>query len=164
MTVIRQVHSRGDGQAGAALVELAILAPLLIVLVLGVVEFGWLFGQFNDVRHGAREGARFAAVNAGDNDDIADTVCMAMDGLDAGMTSIEIEFSHIESYGNASEITRGDKGSITVTATVSSLSGVPLISGFLPSQLTSDVEFRLEQDPTSWSDISGSPIVKTSCP
>ena len=50
----RQV-SRARGERGASLVEFAILAPLLIVLVLGIVEFGWLFSQNNDVRHGPRE-------------------------------------------------------------------------------------------------------------
>ncbi|HIE21686.1 MAG TPA: pilus assembly protein, partial [Acidimicrobiia bacterium] len=38
---------------GAALIEFALLMPLLIILILGIVEFGWKFGQFNDVRHAA---------------------------------------------------------------------------------------------------------------
>jgi len=143
-------RSRGNGQNGAALVEFAVLAPLLILLVLGIVEFGWLFGQYNDVRHGTREGARFAAVNAGTNDAIRDTVCDAMDGLDAGMTLIEIDLDVSDTNGVAG-IARGDTGIIAVTASVGSLSNAPLISTFLPSTLSSTVEFRIEQDPTQWS-------------
>jgi Flp pilus assembly protein TadG len=139
---MRFLRTMREAEKGAALVEFAVLAPLLIILVLGIVEFGWLFGQYNDVRHGAREGARFAAVNAGDSSEVRDTVCSAMDGLDAGMTLITIE---LDRDGDD----RGDTGTIAVTAEVSSLSGVPLISGFLPSELSSAIEFRLEQ-PATW--------------
>lgn len=37
--------------------------PVLFLLVFGIIEFGWAFGQFLDVRHGARETARLTAVN-----------------------------------------------------------------------------------------------------
>ena len=50
-------------ERGANLVEFAILAPLLIMLLFGIIEFAWIFAQNLDVRHGAREGARLAAVN-----------------------------------------------------------------------------------------------------
>lgn len=58
-------HRRGRGGRGAALVEFAIIAPLLFLLIFGIIEFGWAFFQNNDVRHEARETARIAAVNFG---------------------------------------------------------------------------------------------------
>ncbi|MDX1747957.1 MAG: TadE/TadG family type IV pilus assembly protein, partial [Halobacteriales archaeon] len=87
------IRKSRDRERGAALVEFAVLAPLLILLVLGIVEFGWKFGQFNDVRHGAREGGRYAAVD-GDgtgNAAIHTRVCQAMDGLSAGITQLRVE-------------------------------------------------------------------------
>ena len=143
-------------EEGAALVEFAVLAPLLILLVLGIVEFGWLFGQFNDVRHGAREGGRFAAVASAplDEQDIFDRVCSAMDGLDAGMESIDIVVGYIDTDGTAG-IGPGDTGTVEVTATLGSLSGLGLIEAFMPDDLTSSVEFRLEQTP-GWSPSAGS--------
>jgi Flp pilus assembly protein TadG len=138
------MHGLGNGRdRGASLVEFAILAPFLLLLLFGIIEFGWLFGQYNDVRHGAREGARFAAVNAGDNNAIRDSVCSAMEGLTAGMTSITVSFT------DAAVV--GAQGDIAVTAQLSSLSGVPLITSFLPSQLSSAVAFRLEQPSSNWS-------------
>ena len=138
------MHGLGNGRdRGASLVEFAILAPFLLLLLFGIIEFGWLFGQYNDVRHGAREGARFAAVNAGDNNAIRDSVCSAMEGLTAGMTSITVSFTD--------GAVVGAQGDIAVTAQLSSLSGVPLISSFLPSQLSSAVSFRLEQPSSNWS-------------
>lgn len=134
------MHSRDNG---AAVVEFAILAPLLILLLLGIVEFGWLFGQFNDVRHGAREGARFAAVNQGDETAIRDHVCDAMDGLTAGLTSIDVVL--VNDGG-----TKGSNGTIRVVATPSSITNVPIITPFLPATLESEVDFRLEQDSSLW--------------
>lgn len=47
---------------GTALVELAIILPLLFLIVFGVCEFGWAMYVKNTLGNAAREGARFAAV------------------------------------------------------------------------------------------------------
>lgn len=52
---------RGD-QRGAALVEFALIATPLFMILFGTIEFGWAFFQLNDIRHGAREGIRLVAV------------------------------------------------------------------------------------------------------
>jgi hypothetical protein len=51
------------GQRGAAAVEFAIIAPLLFMLIFGIVEFGLVWSQKNVYVGAAREGARYAAVN-----------------------------------------------------------------------------------------------------
>lgn len=152
-------HSNRDvDERGASLIEFAILAPLLIILILGIVEFGWLFGQFNDVRHAAREGARFAAVDSGTGSDIADVVCQSTEGLTAGMTSLDVDLVD----GPMGE--KRESATIVVTAGVSSLSGAPLIRSFLPTELKSDVTFRLEQDSTQWgSTPPGTPLDASGC-
>jgi hypothetical protein len=71
-----------------------------------------------------------------------------MEGLSAGMSSIDIDLSDSSTVGTQS--------TITVTANVTSLSGVPLITTFLPSQLSSTVAFRLEQPSTNWNSSTGS--------
>ena len=43
------------GKKGQSFVELAILFPLLIMLLSGVVEFGFLLNQYLDLLDGARE-------------------------------------------------------------------------------------------------------------
>lgn len=136
-----RMHSRSE--RGAALVEFAILMPLLLLLILGTIEFGWLFGQFNDVRHAAREGARFAAVDAPSGADIAQRVCDTLEGFSAGMETVDIVLTD---GGGA----KGDMASIDVTANIGSLTNVPLITIFTPDSLSSDVVFRLEQ-PADWS-------------
>jgi hypothetical protein len=44
------------------MVEFAIVVPLLLLLVLGIMEFGMVMHDYIMVVHGAREGARTAAV------------------------------------------------------------------------------------------------------
>jgi Flp pilus assembly protein TadG len=59
---------KNKGRRGAALVESAIVMPLVILLVFGVIEYGWMFLKSQEIcnaaRGGARAGIRFGA-NAG---------------------------------------------------------------------------------------------------
>jgi Flp pilus assembly protein TadG len=48
-------------QRGAAVVEFAVLAVLLLVFLVGIFEFGFLWLQSNYIANAAREGARVAA-------------------------------------------------------------------------------------------------------
>jgi hypothetical protein len=131
---------------GASLVEFALLAPLLILLLFGIIEFGWLFGQYNDVKHGAREGARLAAVDGGDSAQISNYVCTTMDGLSAGMTALRVGLNR-DPDGDGL-FTIGEPGRIRIEAEIGSLSGLPFITTFLPNMLSSEIDFRLEQDAT----------------
>jgi Flp pilus assembly protein TadG len=50
----------GPRQRGAALVEFAIVLPLLVLVVFGVVDGARAFATWNEVKNAAREGAVFA--------------------------------------------------------------------------------------------------------
>jgi Flp pilus assembly protein TadG len=47
-------------QSGAEVVEFALTLPLLLLVVLGIIEFGFLFQEYEVVTNAAREGARIA--------------------------------------------------------------------------------------------------------
>jgi Flp pilus assembly protein TadG len=49
-------------EMGAELVEFALVFPLLLLVVLGIVDFGFLFQQYEVVTNAAREGARIAVL------------------------------------------------------------------------------------------------------
>lgn len=51
-----------QAESGAALVEFALLLPILLVLLLGMLDLGKAFNYWIDETHLAHEGARFAAV------------------------------------------------------------------------------------------------------
>lgn len=53
---------RNPHDRGAALVEFAIITPLLLLLVFGIIEFGRAYNAQNTLTHAAREGARKYAI------------------------------------------------------------------------------------------------------
>ena len=125
-------------QRGAAMVEFAIVLPLLLILLFGIIEAAWAFNQQLKVRHGAREGARLVAVNAGTDLIVAGEVCDRMHfSGDVDATGVTIGTS-----GSAI----GDTATITIQAPYTGLTGF-LDAIFSGSTLTSIVEIRLEQVP-----------------
>ncbi len=50
------------GERGQAIVELALTLPLLLLVILGVFDFGLMFQRFEIVTNAAREGARVAVL------------------------------------------------------------------------------------------------------
>ena len=131
-------------ERGATLVEFAVLAPLLILLLFGIIDFGWAMGNYNDVRHGAREAARLAAVNAGSEAVMATMTCNAMD-MARGATV---------TFTDGATGAVGEQAVVSVTAPLSSISGLNMISVFLPPNLTSTVRIRLEQASAAWTSWS----------
>ena len=49
---------RRDSESGQSIIELALTLPLLLVIVLGVFDFGFLFQRYEVVTNAAREGSR----------------------------------------------------------------------------------------------------------
>jgi Flp pilus assembly protein TadG len=133
-------------ERGASAVEMALVAPFLLILLLGIIEFGFLFGEYNELRHAVREGARYAAVSEPDLNgggvDETDVVLKICNSLGLGAPTVDIVLSRT---GTAI----GDVATVQVTLDTESLSGAPLISNFLPDELDNIATFRLEQ-PATW--------------
>ncbi len=63
---LRVLRRRGQGlrkDDGASAVEFALVLPILLMLLFGVVDYGWWFGETLGLRSGVREAARLGAVN-----------------------------------------------------------------------------------------------------
>ena len=56
------VRERRRRQSGQSLVEFALVAPLLLLVIFGTIEFCFLYQSANTVSFAAREGARVGAV------------------------------------------------------------------------------------------------------
>jgi Flp pilus assembly protein TadG len=56
-----------SGERGAALLELALVLPLLLVVTAGIVDFGFAFQRYEVVTNAAREGARLASMSGYDD-------------------------------------------------------------------------------------------------
>lgn len=49
---------------GQAVVEFAIIAPILLLILCGIIDFGWLFSAQIATNNCAREGARYASTSS----------------------------------------------------------------------------------------------------
>jgi Flp pilus assembly protein TadG len=49
------------GRRGAVIVEFALVVPLLMVIVFGIIDFSRAYAQLNNINSSLREGARFGA-------------------------------------------------------------------------------------------------------
>jgi Flp pilus assembly protein TadG len=50
--------ARRRGERGQAIIEMALTLPLLLVIVMGIFDFGFMFQRYEVVTNAAREGAR----------------------------------------------------------------------------------------------------------
>ena len=69
------------GEKGSELIELAIVMPILLLLLIGIVDFAFLFQRWEAVTNATREGARLASM--GDAYAVADVEARVEDYLAA---------------------------------------------------------------------------------
>jgi Flp pilus assembly protein TadG len=60
------------GDDGQAMVEFALVAPILVALILGIIQFGFLLHDYIAITDAVRVGSREAAVSRTDPDPIGD--------------------------------------------------------------------------------------------
>jgi len=106
---------------GQALVEFALVLPVLVLLIIGSMEFGLVINQYMVLAEAAREGARSAALGGSDTDVIT-VVQTAASQIDTTQLTITIL--------PALRI-RGSGVTVTVRKPVQAIT--PLISPFFPS-------------------------------
>lgn len=58
---MRRIDARGEH--GVAMAEFALIVPVFLLLVIGIISFGRVFFVWNDANHLANETARWAAVD-----------------------------------------------------------------------------------------------------
>lgn len=84
MTAVRfPLIARLRSEAGAELVEFALVLPLLLLVLGGIVDFGILMQRQQIVTNAAREGARLAAVGYSDADVLARVTTFVREGTNA---------------------------------------------------------------------------------
>jgi len=142
---------------GNSLVEFAIVAPLVFLLLLGTIEFGIQFNNYQSVRSGVRDATRSATVgrvpstcSPASTDSGTNLACYVRDRIGLGSsTAIKVVWT----AAVASDAT--DKGSVKVCAErpASSLTG--LFSTFLGGRyLRSQVTMRIERTGTSFTNYA----------
>ena len=124
----RRHQSRRRSQQGAVAVEAAIITPLFILLVFGIIEFGMVFKDFLAVTSSVRAGARMASAeprNLNFAQDAADQV--AREGGALNMSKIKSCGSTrpTQTYPSRTEHLSGGGGTSATARRASSSSGMP---------------------------------------
>lgn len=121
MLCIKQMIKNSRGQA---LVEFALVLPVLLLLIVGSMEFGLIIHKYMVVAEAAREGARSAAVG-GSNATVTSVVTAAASQIPADQLIISV---------TPGTRVRGEGVTVTVGAPVQTIT--KLISPFFPAGFT----------------------------
>lgn len=89
---------------GQGLVELALILPILILILMGTIEFGFMFNNFLAVHNGSREIARHVSLGGTDAEAIARGEAI-MAHLDVSQISVAISPSgNLRKRGDSVEV------------------------------------------------------------
>jgi Flp pilus assembly protein TadG len=128
---------------------MAFVAPFLILLLFGIIEFAWIFAQDLTVKHGAREGARLAAVAFGTNTtDLTTETIARMNVTTSPTVTLCVDRTLVK---DITAMEPGDGITVKVSQTRTSLTGI--MDWVFPGSfttLTSTVEIRAEQTPAGY--------------
>ena len=112
---MRRLYRRWRSEEGAQLVEFALVLPMLLLVVLGIAEFGFIFQRYEVVTNAAREGARIAVL--------------------PGYTAADVE-ARVNAYLTAGRVptTAGDPPASVVVVSVANVpialgGGLPALNG-----------------------------------
>lgn len=121
---------------GQAMVEIAILIPILITILMGIFEFGRIFNAHLILTHASREGARSAALSSSDTD-IIQTVNESIFYLDTSNLTISI-------YPSQSSRSRGTKVTVELDYNIDIIA--PFLEAIIsdPFPLESKTVMRVE--------------------
>jgi Flp pilus assembly protein TadG len=124
-------------QAGQSLVETALVLPILLLILMGIFDFGRAVFAFNAVSNSAREAARLAIVNQ-NTAGVVDEGKHAAIGLDPD--TIDVTFT----VPDCGTVLVGCTAQVTVEHDWTALT--PIIGSFIgPIQLSSTTEMRVER-------------------
>ena len=83
---------KGKKRWAAAAVEMAVVTPLLLTMLFGIIEYGWVFTVRQGLTTAAREGARVAALPGSSDADIQERVAGFLSPL--GVTTYNVHITH----------------------------------------------------------------------
>lgn len=128
---------RDHRSRAGAIVEFAVVLPLLLTILFGIIEYGWIFMVRQTLQHAAREGCRLAVLQ---------TSVEPYNNVTTRVSEI-MTAAHISGYTlNMAHASEGVSDTETVTVTVP-YSSVSLLGGFFGTtnyDLTGSCSMRKE--------------------
>lgn len=139
--MIRKIREKCRREDGQAMVEFALILPIFLIILCGIIDFGWLFYNQLSLNNACREGARYAVVHTAENADVqaiinhienTTTTVFANNGIDISVK-----------YSSPSDPTAGD---VTVDMEADISFFTPVLSTVLGKEktITSTVIMKVE--------------------
>lgn len=146
-------------ERGQSLVEFALVAPILLVLVFGIIDFGMALRAYITTTQATREGARFGSIgsaagtftaggtgqcNGSTTTTVVGKVCTSMNGLDLGdIQTVSVTYPNGQTSGNSVRVqTQYRYYYITPVKTLVTFFSGGMIDDYLTFSSTTDM--RLE--------------------
>lgn len=125
ITTRQAFRARLQSESGAELIEVALTLPLLMLVLLGIIEFGFVFQQYEVITNAAREGARVAVLPSYSTDDAKTRINNYLDasGLKSSSATVNVAAQ--------TAVAIGTNCMVPMQATVSYPHPVPFIGGII---------------------------------
>ncbi len=121
-------------EKGQSMVEFALVLPILVMLLFGIIDFGRIFHTYLAIDHASREAARTASIGENDAAIVSTAVASA---ASIHLTAGQVAVSPGGSKASGSDVT------VTITYPISFLT--PIVSNLTgPITLSSSTVMRIE--------------------
>lgn len=129
-------------QKGQALVEFALILPILLLVVMGILQFGMMLNSYLAISNAAREGARAGIVGSSDTD-IQNLIISTSPSLDPQDLTVAI---------TPDQNNRNSGDTLTVKVTYNYTLTVPIISSLFNNVvvLSGETSMRVEWGERKW--------------
>jgi Flp pilus assembly protein TadG len=137
-----KLHIKGK-EEGQAMVEFAIVLPILLILVFGIIQFGITFNHYLTLTDAVRAGARQAAVSRIASDPVGAAEDRVRSAAAGSLEDADLDVTVTPYDPQSGQAKFAQGGDVTVTATYPysiNLLGFVVKSGRLTSQTTERVE------------------------
>ena len=122
------------------MIEAALILPLVLLMLFGAIEFGWMFLCAQQITHAARHGARIGATADATTLIVEQAIedMMADRGM-GGLALIDIAPGELEDLDSGVTLT------VTVSVSYAQVGlGIPLLAPFAPENLQASVSMAKE--------------------
>jgi Flp pilus assembly protein TadG len=143
---------RNRGERGSAFVEFALVSPLLLLLMFGVLDFGRLFFTQLTLQHALREAGRFAVTgnhlpNPGGGSTSMSRVASIKQVAQQSAAGLDLSSIQIHSVHGGTNHGGGPSDTVTISLTTNLKLLTPLVATFFPqgaSKITASTTFKNE--------------------
>jgi Flp pilus assembly protein TadG len=142
----------GKGERGSAFVEFALVAPILLLLMFGVLDFGRLFFTQLTLQHALREAGRFAVTgnklpSPGGGSSKMSRVASIKQIAQQSAAGLDLTNIQIKSVNGGTNHAGGPSDTVTISLTTNVKLLTPLVATFFPqgaSKIEASTTFKNE--------------------